>query len=78
MDRLIIASNHNDILTRAHLSGIMEIREVRPSTSPAMDIQVSSNFERLLFELSGKDSSWLSEAMLEFRSEGVLVLPRTF
>ena len=40
-----------------------------------MDIQVSSNFERLLFELSGKDSSWLTEAMLEFRSEGVLALP---
>ncbi|MAF45022.1 MAG: threonine synthase [Acidimicrobiaceae bacterium] len=75
VDRLVIASNHNDILTRAHLSGIMEIREVQPSTSPAMDIQVSSNFERLLFELSGKDSSWLTEAMLEFRSEGVLVLP---
>ena len=75
LDRLVIASNHNDILTRAYLSGIMEIREVQPSTSPAMDIQVSSNFERLLFELGGKDSAWLSEAMLQFRSEGVLALP---
>ena len=75
LDRLIMASNHNDILTRAHLSGVMEIREVQPSTSPAMDIQVSSNFERLLFELSGKDSSWLSEAMREFRTEGFIALP---
>ena len=75
LNRLVIASNHNDILTRTYLSGVMEIREVEPSTSPAMDIQVSSNFERLLFELSGKDSLWLGEAMLEFRSEGILVLP---
>ena len=72
--RLVIASNHNDILTRAHASGIMEIQEVEPSTSPAMDIQVSSNFERLLFDLSGKDASWLRDAMQEFRSNGSLTL----
>ena len=44
IDRLVVATNHNDILTRTHRSGEMSISEVRPSTSPAMDIQVSSNF----------------------------------
>jgi len=74
VDRLIIASNHNDMLTRTHLSGLMEIRQVIPSTSPAMDIQVSSNFERLLFDLSDRDSTWLRTAMQDFRGNGELPL----
>ncbi len=77
IDRLIIASNHNDILTRTHGSGVMEIQDVEPSTSPAMDIQVSSNFERLLFELSGKDGSWVAAAMADFRSTGSMKLPES-
>ena len=51
ISQLILATNVNDILTRAFDSGTMQIHEVVPSTSPAMDIQISSNFERLLFEL---------------------------
>ena len=74
IDRLIIASNHNDILTRTHISGLMEIEQVIPSTSPAMDIQVSSNFERLLFDLSDREATWLRTAMQDFRGNGQLPL----
>ena len=52
----------------------MEIQQVVPSTSPAMDIQVSSNFERLLFDLSGRDAKWMSSAMQDFRANGELPL----
>tara|TARA_B100001559_G_C16365396_1_gene559467 strand:+ start:77 stop:586 length:510 start_codon:yes stop_codon:yes gene_type:complete len=55
----------------------MKIEDVEPSTSPAMDIQVSSNFERLLFELSGKDGSWVAAAMADFRSSGSMKLPKS-
>lgn len=75
IDRLVIASNHNDILTRTHESGVMEIQDVEPSTSPAMDSQVSSNFERLLFDLSDKDAPWLADAMRDFRLTGSMKLP---
>ncbi len=51
IDRLIIASNCNDILTRFCHDGRMQSDQVTPTYSPSMDIQVSSNFERLLFEL---------------------------
>jgi len=75
IERLIVASNENDILTRTHETGRMTMDGVTPTTSPAMDIQVSSNFERLLFELYGRDGSALSEAMSEFRASGQLQLP---
>ena len=74
IDRLVVATNHNDILTRTHRTGEMAIAEVRPSTSPAMDIQVSSNFERLLFELGGRRGAALAADMARFRSEDALVL----
>ena len=76
INRLIIASNHNDILTRTLSSGVMKIQDVEPSTSPAMDIQVSSNFERLLFDLSDRDSVWLGAAMRDFRSSGSMTLQK--
>ena len=50
IDRLVIATNVNDILARTLATGTYELREVVPTTSPSMDIQVSSNFERLLFD----------------------------
>ena len=50
IDRLVIATNVNDILTRTLATGAYELRAVVPTTSPSMDIQVSSNFERLLFD----------------------------
>lgn len=50
VDRLVVATNVNDILVRTLSTGVYDIREVVPTSSPSMDIQVSSNFERLLFE----------------------------
>jgi threonine synthase len=57
IDRLVIATNTNDILARTLATGIYEQRVVVPTTSPSMDIQVSSNFERLLFEACDRDAS---------------------
>jgi threonine synthase len=56
IDRLVIATNSNDILARTLASGHYETRAVVPTVSPSMDIQVSSNFERLLFEAGGRDA----------------------
>ncbi len=56
VDRLVVATNVNDILVRALATGDYEIRDVVPTTSPSMDIQVSSNFERLLFDAYGRDA----------------------
>jgi len=56
VDRLVIATNVNDILARTLSTGSYEPREVVPTTSPSMDIQVSSNFERLLFEACDRDA----------------------
>jgi threonine synthase len=55
VERLTVATNVNDILARTLKSGAYELREVTPTTSPSMDIQVSSNFERLMFEAYGRD-----------------------
>jgi threonine synthase len=56
IDRLVIATNVNDILARTLATGTYELRDVVPTTSPSMDIQVSSNFERLLFDAYDRDS----------------------
>ena len=61
--RLIIATNVNDILVRTLETGRYEPREVSATSSPSMDIQVASNFERLLFELSGRDAGRVRELM---------------
>ncbi|MEQ8717106.1 MAG: threonine synthase [Acidimicrobiales bacterium] len=74
VNRLVVASNHNDILTRLFTTGTMEIREVTATLSPAMDIQVSSNLERLLFEVGGRDGAALADAMLRFREDGEMSL----
>ena len=63
VDRLIVASNRNDILTRFLTTGTMDLREVVPTTSPSMDIQISSNLERLLFEVLGRDGAAVAELM---------------
>jgi threonine synthase len=67
-----IASNTNDILTRFVNDGDMSIRGVTPTLSPSMDIQVSSNFERLLFEMNGRDGGMTSEQLDHFRAVGRL------
>jgi threonine synthase len=56
IDRLVIATNVNDILTRTLATGTYALRDVVPTTSPSMDIQVSSNFERLLFDAYDRDA----------------------
>ena len=63
IDRLTVATNVNDILARTLATGTYEIREVVATASPSMDIQVSSNFERLLFEAYGRDPKPVRAAM---------------
>ncbi|WP_349957678.1 threonine synthase [Rhizobium sp. ZPR3] len=63
IERLIIATNENDILARMLKTGRYEMRSVKATTSPSMDIQISSNFERLLFEANGRDASKVRAAM---------------
>ena len=57
VDRLVVATNTNDILARTFATGTYEIRDVVATMSPSMDIQVSSNFERLLFDANGRDAA---------------------
>ncbi len=63
IDRLVIATNVNDILTRTLATGTYELRDVVPTTSPSMDIQVSSNFERLLFDACDRDPGAIRSTM---------------
>lgn len=67
---LIIGSNSNDILTRFFAGGTMETAPVVPTLSPSMDIQISSNFERLLFEYYGRKGGQLAAIMQAFRDAG--------
>ena len=68
--RLIIGSNSNDILTRFFKSGRMARGDLNATISPSMDIQVSSNFERYLFELLGRDGAQVRGLMAEFAARG--------
>lgn len=61
--RLVIATNVNDILDRTLKTGVYQVRDVVASSSPSMDIQISSNFERLLFEATGRDSGEVRHMM---------------
>jgi threonine synthase len=63
VERLTVATNVNDILVRALTTGAYEPRGVTPTTSPSMDIQISSNFERLLFDAGGRDPQPVRSAM---------------
>lgn len=67
---LTVASNRNDILTRFFENGEMRVDTVTPSLSPSMDIQVSSNFERYLHDLLGRDGDAVSNLMESFRRDG--------
>jgi threonine synthase len=68
--QLVMGSNRNDILTRWAATGVMEATDVHPTISPSMDIQVSSNVERLIFELYARDGQAVAELMTEFRETG--------
>lgn len=74
IERLIVATNVNDILHRALAKGDYSIGTVTPTAAPSMDIQVSSNFERLLFDLEGRDGSTTAARMKWFEQMGKMVL----
>ncbi len=76
IERLVIATNQNDILHRALESGVYETRGVAPSISPSMDIQVSSNFERALFDACGRDGAAVAQLMDALRDTGRFAIPR--
>jgi threonine synthase len=73
--RLIVASNRNDILARFLAANDMSVRAVESSLAPSMDIQVSSNFERLLYELLDGDAGRTTAAMHAFRATGRMPVP---
>jgi threonine synthase len=75
IERLVIATNVNDILARTLATGRYEIRGVVATDSPAMDIQVSSNFERLLFDAYGRDADAIRKIMSELSSGGFAIAP---
>jgi len=74
--KLIVATNVNDILHRALDAGDYSVGSVTPTAAPSMDIQVSSNFERLLFDLHGRDGAALAEAMRGFESTRRMAIPQ--
>src|SRR6202051_4334699 len=63
VDRLVVATNVNDILARTFATGDYEIKDVVATSSPSMDIQISSNFERLLFETCGRHAKAVAHMM---------------
>jgi threonine synthase len=73
--RLVIATNANDILARALDDGVYASGAAHATLSPSMDIQVASNFERALFEASGRDADWTTAAMADFARSKRLDLP---
>ncbi len=70
IDRLVIATNQNDILHRTLQTGAYSTKGVTPSISPSMDIQVSSNFERVLFDAYGRDGGAVAQVMDELKTGG--------
>ena len=73
--RLVVATNVNDILHRALTSGDYSAGTVTPTATPSMDIQVSSNFERLLFDLAGRDGAAIAGMMTEFDAKRAMTIP---
>jgi threonine synthase len=74
IDRLVIATNVNDILDRTLKTGRYEMKGVTPSSSPSMDIQVSSNFERLLYEAYGRDAGAIRNLMAGLSQSGAFTI----
>jgi threonine synthase len=74
IERLIVATNENDILVRTLETGRYEVRGVTPTQSPSMDIQVSSNFERLLFEVAHRDAGVVRNSMARLKQSGAFDL----
>ncbi len=76
IDKLIVATNENDILCRVINSGEYRPTEVKPSLSPSMDIQVASNFERLLFDVLKGDDQKVSKSMKNLNDNGFFKLDK--
>lgn len=74
VSKLLVATNINDILARALNAGDYSVGTVAPTVTPSMDIQVSSNFERLLFDLHGRDGQALASTMQAFETTGRMQL----
>src|SRR6185312_15379377 len=74
IERLIIATNDNDILARTLATGEYRTKGVFATTSPSMDIQVSSNFERLLFEAAGRDAETVRRYMGGLKQSGAFTI----
>ncbi|MEM5473696.1 threonine synthase [Hoeflea sp. AS60] len=75
--RLVIATNENDILARTLRTGRYEMRGVSPTTSPSMDIQISSNFERLLFDANDRNPEAVRRAMSGLKQSGAFDIAET-
>jgi len=75
IDKLIVATNVNDILARALNSGRYDVGTVTPTISPSMDIQVSSNFERLLFDVCDRDGPGVERMMQQLQQSGGFGIP---
>jgi threonine synthase len=78
IERLIVATNANDILHRAMSAGDYSTSKVLVTSSPSMDIQISSNFERLLFDVSGRDGAGVAAALSTLSATGKLPLPEAW
>ncbi len=78
IDKLIVATNSNDAFAQYLLSSRLNAGDVFQTISPSMDIQVPSNLERLLWEVSGKDSEEMAAAFSEFKESGAVTLPQNY
>ncbi len=74
IDKIIVATNKNDILNRVFKTGVYRSNSVRKTLSPSMDIQVASNFERLLFDLLNNDTKEVGKRMKHFSNKGYFKL----
>jgi len=76
INKLIVATNQNDILHRAISNGNYEAETVSETISPSMDIQIASNFERLIFDLNDKNSEQTSKDMMKIKQEGKYLIDK--
>jgi threonine synthase len=74
INRLVVATNQNDILHRAILKGKYEVEKVFETISPSMDIQIASNFERLIYDLNNSNSSETKEIMNNIKKNGKYII----
>ena len=76
INKLIVATNQNDILHRAISKGSYEVEKVAETISPSMDIQIASNFERLIYDLNNGDDSLTIKAMNDIKEKGKYIIDK--